>query len=226
MVERLTSRSVYFFIFLFLLSWISAWLLHVLITGSIVNTLVLHNVLWDTAYWLSMKLIIWIWFPFIYFRHSIPNLLKFIGVDRSSLISGIKYGTAAALIWTLVSIFFALLSGQTLSFHIINWQIFIYSVIVTPAIEEILYRGVILSSLTKTLKLFWKANVITSLAFILPHIIGWGFQGVLPIRTEFPSLVTLFIFSLIVGYVRNKSKSITGGFLIHMFNNLLAFFVL
>jgi membrane protease YdiL (CAAX protease family) len=89
----------------------------------------------------------------------------------------------------------------------------LYGVVKTGFPEELLFRGLIAGSLSRRLSLAW-ANVLQALIFLLPHLLVLRIMpemwGVLPV---------IFAGSLFMGWVRIKSGSILGGWLIHASGN-------
>jgi membrane protease YdiL (CAAX protease family) len=80
--------------------------------------------------------------------------------------------------------------------------------ITAPILEELLFRGLILSSFSKRFGPII-AIIISSLVFSLLHIV--------------PSVIAgLFLNSLIVGWVVFKTRSIICGILVHSLNNTIA----
>ena len=80
--------------------------------------------------------------------------------------------------------------------------------------EELLFRGLIAGSLARRLSLFW-ANVWQAVIFLLPHLL------VLFIMPEMCGIIPIiFIGSLFFGWVRIKSGSIVGPWLIHATANV------
>lgn len=88
-------------------------------------------------------------------------------------------------------------------------MVLLYGVVKTGFAEEFLFRGLIAGSLSRRLSLRW-ANVVQALIFLAPHLL------LLFIMPEMWWLM-LFIFAtaLFKGWVRIKSGSIIGPWLIH-----------
>jgi membrane protease YdiL (CAAX protease family) len=90
----------------------------------------------------------------------------------------------------------------------------LYGVVQTGFPEELLFRGLIAGSLSRRLSLAW-ANVVQALVFLLPHLLVLRVMpemwGILPV---------IFAVALFVGWVRIKSGSILGGWLIHAAANI------
>jgi membrane protease YdiL (CAAX protease family) len=85
----------------------------------------------------------------------------------------------------------------------------LYGVLKTGFAEEFLFRGLIAGSLARRLCPLW-ANFWQAVIFLLPHIF------VLRIMPEmWPILPIVFFSSLFLGWVRIKSGSIVGPWLIH-----------
>lgn len=84
-----------------------------------------------------------------------------------------------------------------------------YGVIKTGFAEEFLFRGLIAGSLSRRLSMLW-ANLVQALVFLVPHLfvlfIMPEIWGILPV---------ILVGSLFVGWVRIKSGSIVGPWLVH-----------
>jgi membrane protease YdiL (CAAX protease family) len=90
----------------------------------------------------------------------------------------------------------------------------LYGVVQTGFPEELLFRGLIAGSLSRRLPLLW-ANLVQALIFLIPHLLVLTVMpemwGILPI---------IFAFSLFCGWVRIKSGSILGPWLLHASGNV------
>lgn len=85
----------------------------------------------------------------------------------------------------------------------------LYGVVKTGFPEELLFRGLITGSLSRRMPHVW-ANVLQAAIFLLPHFI------VLFVMPEFwTALPLVFVGALFVGWIRIKSGSILGPWLIH-----------
>ena len=90
----------------------------------------------------------------------------------------------------------------------------LYGVVKTGLAEEILFRGLIAGSLSRRLSIVW-ANLGQALIFFVPHLL------VLRIMPEMWGILPLvFAGSLFLGWVRIKSGSIIGAWLIHASGNV------
>ncbi|HET7268179.1 MAG TPA: CPBP family intramembrane glutamic endopeptidase [Oleiagrimonas sp.] len=85
----------------------------------------------------------------------------------------------------------------------------IYGVIQAGLTEELLFRGLIAGSLGRRLPIVW-ANIIQAVLFLLPHLL------LLRIMPDIWGLLLLvFAYGLVAGWLRIKSGSIAGPWLIH-----------
>src|SRR5262245_5313157 len=90
----------------------------------------------------------------------------------------------------------------------------LYGVVKTGFPEELLFRGLIAGSLSRRLPLLW-ANLGQALIFFIPHLLVLRVMpemwGILPV---------IFAGSLLWGWVRIKSGSILGSWLMHASGNV------
>ena len=211
---KVTNAKISIFIFSFFNLWILAWVLHQKVAS---NTLLLENR--DTSYWLIAKILVWLLFPAVFFRENIVVQLKHIGFKREKLKAGLLCGLVTSIVW------YALSDIQNpvyrSAFH--PYGAILYTALLTPVIEEILFRGYILTILLEKVKRFSIANVLTTILFVLVHIVGWYFQGRLKQNVTFQVLAPLSVLSLVLGYVRYKSGSLTASIMIHCTNNFQSF---
>jgi membrane protease YdiL (CAAX protease family) len=85
----------------------------------------------------------------------------------------------------------------------------LYGVVMTGFAEEFLFRGLIAGSLSRRLSMLW-ANVLQAVIFLAPHLL------ILLVMPEmWYQLIFIFAGSLFAGWVRIKSGSIVGTWLIH-----------
>jgi membrane protease YdiL (CAAX protease family) len=90
----------------------------------------------------------------------------------------------------------------------------LYGVIQTGFSEELLFRGLIAGSLSRVLP-GYSANLIQALIFLLPHLL------VLRVMPELWLLIPLiFAAALFLGWVRIRSDSILGPWLVHASANV------
>jgi membrane protease YdiL (CAAX protease family) len=90
----------------------------------------------------------------------------------------------------------------------------LYGVVKTGFTEELLFRGLIAGSLSRRLPGVW-ANLLQALIFLAPHLL------VLRVMPEMWSIIPIiFVGALFAGWVRIKSGSIMGPWMIHAAANV------
>lgn len=90
----------------------------------------------------------------------------------------------------------------------------LYALVQTGFAEEFLFRGLITGTLSRRMSLL-KANLIQSLIFLAPHLL---LLIVMP--KQWPLLVLVFVGASYAGWIRIRSGSILGPWLIHGGANL------
>ncbi len=85
-----------------------------------------------------------------------------------------------------------------------------------PLVEELLFRGMLLSALMRRLRVGW-AVLISSLVFVLIHLPG--------LQLQWYALPDLLLLALAVSWIRLQSGSIWPAVLTHGINNALAVLV-
>lgn len=85
----------------------------------------------------------------------------------------------------------------------------LYGMVKTGFNEEFLFRGLIAGSLSRRMPLPW-ANVLQALIFLAPHVLILLSRPAL-----WPILPAVFVGGLLTGWLRIKSGSIIGPWLIH-----------
>lgn len=114
--------------------------------------------------------------------------------------------------WWLIS--FALPVRSDLGLPSIAWYQLALIILVYPILEEIVFRGLLLEFLTKRIhyryRLLTAANVLTSLIFVMMHLIYndwiWG--------------LLIFFPSLVFGYMKERHQSLISPIMLHSFYNL------
>ena len=91
---------------------------------------------------------------------------------------------------------------------------FLKGVVQTGFAEELLFRGLIAGSLSRHLPFVW-ANVAQAFIFLVPH-----FHILLVMPEMWPILPLVFLGALTFGWVRIKSGSILGSWLMHGTGNV------
>jgi CAAX protease family protein len=97
---------------------------------------------------------------------------------------------------------------------------FISLVVLPPIAEELIFRGLIYTSLKKVIPL-WGAVIVTSLLFAAGHLTEGGSQGLLYIGA-----IDTFSLSLILIYLREKTDALWASMTLHALKNFIAFIAL
>lgn len=87
------------------------------------------------------------------------------------------------------------------------WGLLLSFAVITPIVEELLFRGVLLSALSKHVHFFW-ANLLQSLLFAFSH-------------DDIRLLLFFIVFGLTAGYMTKHSKRLLPSILLHGVNNAL-----
>lgn len=90
--------------------------------------------------------------------------------------------------------------------------VFVSLIVITPIVEEIIFRGVLFRGLRADLS-FWPSAIITSAVFALAH-------------AQWNVAIDTFALSLALCYLVEKSESIIPSILLHAIKNSLAFIFL
>ncbi len=127
-------------------------------------------------------------------------------VVLSSLITIVLYSLLNFDIDQKQDIGFANIQGWDL------WLIFASVVIVTPIVEEVIFRGVLFKAFRQKTTFFWAA-IVTSVVFAVAH-------GQINVGID------VFILSMVLCYLREKSDSIWPPIIMHSIKNFVAFYYL
>jgi membrane protease YdiL (CAAX protease family) len=172
------------------------------------------------AYWQAMKLLLWV-LPAVAFIHTSGQRLRdIIGLDRIRSI--ILWGGGVGLLFAAGALIDRAVGHRPLFSPSLTWS-FLGGVIVAPVVEEITFRGAVLSGLLKRYG-FLAANTLTAVFFLGIHLPGWYFQGrLLDMATQpIGGALSIFIIGWTLGLVAYKSKSVAGSTLTHILNNLFS----
>lgn len=169
------------------------------------------------VFWTIAKVFIWILPALLLIKLSgktLREVFNFSGWRR-----WLMWGAGAGFMIALTGWIPHYLSGSPVfptvfSFALLN------VLVIAPVFEEFLVRGAILGSLLKQYSLL-KANIISSIMFVCLHVPGWYFMGGLIDNLTKPigGALSIFLLSLIFGYVVYRSRSVGAGMVTHFLNN-------
>jgi membrane protease YdiL (CAAX protease family) len=151
--------------------------------------------------------------PFTYLKLTTP-------VNRR----GLLVGAMVSLVWFSLVIFGeALISGRDAGAMLARsseWLTILAGVFFSPIAEEILFRGFFLNRLHESL-MFWKANVISALLFMLSHWPYWvSKNGFSP--QVIKDSVNVFLLGCLFGWLMKKTNSLWPAIGAHIANNFLS----
>jgi membrane protease YdiL (CAAX protease family) len=194
----------------FVALWVAAWLVALAFGWSEA-----------TAYWAVAKVSVWVLYPLLFWRAPLPEQLAFIGLRSRDLPRGLVWGAGATAVWAGLSLAVAPLRGQHVAPTAVTLDT-LYVCLLTPLCEEWLFRGYLLPGIAAVGSGSRGAIVLTSLLFLVPHLVGWSFQGNLATNARSVYPPVLFGLGLVLGYVRVRSGSLPGSVLVHAGNNALS----
>lgn len=204
------------FVVVLYLAWAGAWML-VTMLGEYVGWPTTNDA--RTFYWIALKVILWILPAILIFRYSCIEIGEAIRGDgiRSILL----WGVGAGVLIGVELVIRKWLGQQSYSFSF-SWTM-VNVVLISPIVEEFVFRGAVLGSLLKQYR-FGIANVIASLLFVGAHVPGWYFTGALIENLTRPSggAFSIFVLGLIFGFVVWKTRSVAGGMIAHGINNFFS----
>jgi len=217
MVNR---KELIIFIVSFFALWTGAWLLHQLFVWQ------LH---WwsstqsgvELVYWVTMKFLVWIVYPVLFWRRKVSSIRDHIGLAPTTIKRGYKWGSVATVVWVGLLLAINLITKKSF-IGVDNWATYIYVITLTPIMEEIMFRGFIMSGLLAAGMKGKLTNVLTTALFLLVHCLGWAFQGVLLHNLTSTVWISIALFSLVAGFIRIHSGSLRASILLHIGNNAWA----
>ena len=172
----------------------------------------------DTLISLFSMLLLAVFIVLIAIKHAIPLSLK---PDIASIKGKVIYGIFS--VFVLVIIFLSPLFTRDYSLPAII--ILLYSTIVTPIFEELIFRGYGWNIIQAKYKSEFKTYVITTILFALWHI---GYIDSVAMRvsadrllfTMFMKVITGLCFGIVIGFIRYKSKNSFAAILTHSIMNV------
>jgi membrane protease YdiL (CAAX protease family) len=177
------------------------------------------------VYSVTVKLILWV-LPAVgyacWVRHASP--FRYLGLSvMPSAGKWLKYLVVIGLFLSAQVAFPSILDGKTPSLAGISVSITLsgmLSFVVSPFLEELLFRGLLLHELAALLPR-WVANLLASLLFAGIHLPFWLSHGGLS-AMMLTNTAGVFIFSLLAGWLYLDSSSIWPPTVAHIANNCVA----
>lgn len=214
-LKQRTAALTYLAFAVIIAAWTAAWLVKINLD---------QRWSWLTAgggsfaYWTAAKLIIWIVPALWLIGRSGRSLQEVLGLANWK--AALAWGGGIGLLIALTGIIPNYLQGRPVLPTKVDFPL-LNVIVIAPTLEEFLMRGAVQANLSRQCP-FWKANILTSLLFVLLHIPGWFFMGVLWENLTQPAggALSIFLVSLGFGYAAHRSRSVLGGVIAHFLNNL------
>jgi uncharacterized protein len=167
------------------------------------------------------KILIWIIPSWIYVKYHLnENPMNYFNIN-TNVKKGLFWGSILSL---LVGLYFTievyLINQETFHF-LIPLDSYLDGFLVVGITEEMVFRGLILKEINKKIP-FWKANVITSLLFLMIHYPIWIHNG------EFINLWNhpiIFLIGITFGFIYKKTGSLWSVILLHSFYDFFVNFI-
>jgi membrane protease YdiL (CAAX protease family) len=198
-------------------AWILSWLLSTLLErrGILPATQLVRVI-----YWTVLRALLWFLPSWALLRRNGRKLSEVLSLKR--LKSILLWGGVAGLLIGGSAFLSRVVRGLPLISVDWNWSL-LTAVLIGPVVEEITFRGTVLDALQTRMR-FWLSNLITGVLFLLIHLPGWYFQGLLAQHLMLPmgGALSILLLGWIFGYVAHRSRSVSGSILTHMLNNLFA----
>lgn len=118
---------------------------------------------------------------------------------------------------TAVLVAYLALVGAWSGFRSMSAFFVVSAVVVSPLVEELAFRGVLLQQLDRIVP-FTVANLVTAVSFVVYHLPLWLARGQAP---SLMSCLWVAALSLWLGYVMRRSGSLWTCIVVHAIQNLL-----
>ncbi|MDD3400365.1 MAG: type II CAAX endopeptidase family protein [Eubacteriales bacterium] len=188
------------------------------------------------SFFLGTKRIVFIYITETFYSRSIVTLISMIVVFAVTILYSRrkKYSLSVFpqtfslpyIVITLIAAgFYVFTLFFVKTFTLQNALILLYGSIVTPILEELLFRGVIWNKLNKCFDKEWKTFLTVTVLFALWHIgyaIGiYLWNGGNLLNVIMMKVITGAIFGAMLGSLRYKTKNCYSGILVHGILNVL-----
>ncbi len=219
MMQQHSAREI----LLFILCFFAVWTVRATYLYAIDDTIASDAL--RTVYSVAVKLLLWA-APACGFAYWVRRAspCRYLGLSAMSTArQWIRYLAIIGLFLSALVVFQAFTDGKRLALAGIQTMITLpalLSAILSPVIEELLFRGLFLKELAGLLPR-WAANLLTSLLFAGIHLPFWLSHGGVNVAM-LTNTGGVFIFGLFAGWLYLRSASIWPSSLAHIANNWIA----
>lgn len=197
-------------LFLFYMAWAikELWLIEYIYSfGNFISPVIeatVKSVVWIVPSWLYIK--------YTLHTSAISYLKMNVNVKK-----GLIWGIILSLLLGFGLISEAYIFNDASIQFSLSFDDYLNTFIMAGLAEEIVFRGLILQEINKRL-VFWKANVITSLLFLVIHYPIWIHDDII---FHFGSHIYVFFIGLLFGFVFKRTGSLWSVILLHAFHNFV-----
>ena len=182
-----------------------------------------HWLWWDAA-----KLLVWIGPLWVWVRRTDVGRGRRLDTQSGQLASArVLSGLAGGLhfrrcavglaVWLTLCVVGDWVLGQTRPTAQPDWITF-RTVFVSPLLEELLFRGLLLSLLIRGGVSIGSASVVTAIGFVLIHLPGWSFMTGLG-SDHVALAVSIGLLGLYLGLLVGRTGSVWPAYVVHAGNN-------
>ena len=209
-------------LYAFLVVFFIVWTLRATIFYDSVDTAI-DSPIWRAVFSQSIKFSLWV-LPAAAFAYWVrrANPFQYLGLASMPTARQWAFCAAVTLVFlAIVALVDITLDGKSLSLAPLTGYLSIAGVlglIVSPLIEEILFRGLVLKEFAERMP-GWAANIAASILFAAVHAPYWFWnEGVT--TAVMTDLAGVFIVSLVIGWIYLRTRSVWAAFAAHAANNL------
>ena len=171
---------------------------------------------------LILKPIVWLVPTFWLIKKIEKQPLTSVGITKKNLLPAFYWGIGLGIVFILEGLLTNVLAFKgfqltTSEFSLLSFLGAIVLSFATAISEEIVFRGYIFNRLRHFWKKAWRANLLSSLLFVLVYLpVAIFVLGYTP-WLMLVYLVFVFIFSLASGFVFSRTNNIVASILLHVF---------
>lgn len=149
-------------------------------------------------------------------RTNFLNYLKL----KENFVQGLVWGLGLGVVMSGYVLLSQMIFLKKTFYPMLDWYTLLSAVVLIGFTEEVVFRGFLLQKLNESMG-FWTANLLSSGLFLLIHFPKWYHEGLFLQTAIYGSLIFVFCFGMLEGYVLKRTQSLWACMLIHSANNLM-----